>query len=92
MSEYHKFVNKVKESMGKNERCSMESASASVGKIEAVSPLKISTCDCNFIYEEEEDEILITKQFKDRTKKAGDTVLVLPVDSLDLIVAVDIIE
>lgn len=71
----------------------IEDASVSIGTIEQVNPLKISILDGEAMYED--DEIIQGRTFarlsKD-VKKKGAGVIVIPVDNLDTIAVLDVIE
>lgn len=73
----------------------IEDASVSIGTIEQVNPLKISTLGGEGMYEEDDDEIVQSRTFarlSNDIKKKGAGVIVIPVDSLDTIAVLDVIE
>lgn len=91
-NEYHKLANTIKGLSGKSKDHAVAEASGSKGVIESVNPLIITTYEGEIRYEEAEDEIIKSKTFAGRTKKKGDEVIVIPIESLDMIAVIDLIE
>ncbi len=91
-NEYHKLAEDIKAFMRKSGNHAVADASGSKGVIESVNPLIITTYEGAIRYEEAEDEIIKSKLFAGRTKKKGDEVIVVPIESLDMIAVIDLIE
>lgn len=91
MSEYDKLANSIKNYSKKRSAKAANAASASIGKIEKVKPLIISTENGEYLYEETENEIIITKAFYEETKEKGNEVLVVPVGNLNTIAVIGLI-
>lgn len=91
MSEYDKLANSIKNYSKKRGAKAANAASASIGKIEKVKPLIISTENGEYLYEEAENEIIITKAFYSETKEKGNEVLVVPVGNLNTIAVIGLI-
>ena len=91
MSEYDKLANSIKDYSKKRGAKAASAASATIGKIEQTAPLIISTENGEYLYEAEEDEIIMTRTFYNETKKKGDEVLVVPAGSLNTIAVIGLI-
>ena len=91
MSENDKLANSIKEKNKKRGAKAASAASATIGKIEQTTPLIISTENGEYLYEAEEDEIIMTKTFYNETKKKGNEVLVVPVGNLNTIAVIGLI-
>ena len=91
MSEYDKLANSIKDYSKNRGAKAASAASATIGKIEQATPLIISTENGEYLYEAEEDEIIMTKTFYNETKKKGNEVLVVPVGNLNTIAVIGLI-
>ena len=91
MSEYDKLANSIKDYSKKRGAKAASAASATIGKIEQTTPLIISTENGEYLYEAEEDEIIMTKTFYNETKKKGNEVLVVPIGNLNTIAVIGLI-
>lgn len=91
MSEYDKLANSIKDYSKRRGAKAASAASATIGKIEQTTPLIISTENGEYLYEAEEDEIIMTKTFYNETKKKGDEVMVVPVGNLNTIAVIGLI-
>ena len=91
MSEFDKLAKDIKSYSKKRGAKAVSAASASIGKIEKVKPLIISTENGEYIYEETENEIIVTKAFYNETKEKGNEVLVVPVGNLNTIAVIGLI-
>ena len=91
MSEYDKLANSIKDYSKKRGAKAASAASATIGKIEQTTPLIISTENGEYLYEAEEDEIIMTETFYNETKKKGNEVLVVPVGNLNTIAVIGLI-
>ena len=91
MSEYDKLANSIKDYSKNRGAKAASAASAAIGKIEQTTPLIISTENGEYLYEAEEDEIIMTRTFYNETKKKGDEVLVVPAGSLNTIAVIGLI-
>ena len=91
MSEFDKLAKDIKSYSKKRGAKAVSAASASIGKIEKVKPLIISTENREYLYEEIENEIIVTKAFYNETKEKGDEVLVVPVENLNTIAVIGLI-
>ena len=91
MSEYDKLANSIKDYSKKRGAKAASAASATIGKIEQTTPLIISTENGEYLYEAEEDEIIMTRNFHNETKKKGDEVMVVPVGNLNTIAVIGLI-
>ncbi len=89
----HEMARMIKSTGEHAKEKAIEDASAFVGIIEQASPLKISILDGEAMYED--DEIIQGRTFarlsKD-VKKKGAGVIVIPVDNLDTIAVLDVVE
>ncbi|MEG0430305.1 MAG: hypothetical protein RSA49_04300 [Anaerovoracaceae bacterium] len=92
MNNINKLANMLKTQMTKKETSAITIASASIGVIEQINPLKISTYNGQIFYEEEENEIIKTKLFAAKEIKLGNKVLVVPVENIETIAVIDIVE
>lgn len=86
---------KIKEGAQKARDHAVSDASAYLGQIETVSPLKISILDGQAYYEDKEDEILLTDVAKYSLDKLGAKAkglacIVVPVNSLDIVAVIDV--
>ena len=91
MSEFDKLAKDIKSYSKKRGAKAASAASATIGKIEQTTPLIISTENGEYLYEAEEDEIIMTKTFYNETKKKGNEVLVVPVGNLNTIAVIGLI-
>ena len=91
MSEFDKLAKDIKSYSKKRGAKAVSAASATIGKIEQTTPRIISTENGEYLYEAEEDEIIMTKTFYNETKKKGNEVLVVPVGNLNTIAVIGLI-
>lgn len=93
MSWEYEMAAQMKADAEKAKASAVEDASTFIGKIEQIDPLKITIYDGAFIYEKE--EIFMSRTFARLSKevvKVGARVLVTPIDSLDTIAVIDVVE
>lgn len=89
----HQLAQTIKETGERAKTAAVEDASAFVGIIEQAKPLKISILGGEAMYED--DEIIQGRTFarlSNDVKKKGVNVIVIPVDNLDTIAVLDVIE
>jgi hypothetical protein len=91
MSEVEKLANTIKSYSKERGRKASEAASSTIGTIEQLKPMVVSTSGGECTYEEKEEELIFTETFYNREKKKGDEVLVVPVNNLKKIAIIDII-
>lgn len=91
----HEMAQMIKSTGEHAKEKAIEDASVFVGTIEQISPLKISILGGEAMYEAEDDEIVQGRTFAKLSsdiKRKGAQVIVIPVDSLDTIAVLDVIE
>ncbi len=88
----HEIAQRIKNSGRAAKEKAVEEASAYIGTIISVSPLKVSMIEGNATYEE--DEIIQSRTFQKyttATKKEGVEVILLPVGDINTIAIIDIV-
>lgn len=90
----HQIAKALKQQNRKTKEKATSEATVFIGNVEQKNPLIISIEDGQLMFEESEDEIIFTKTFKARTQEtsfsAGASVICLPTDGLQRIVAVEV--
>lgn len=89
----HEIAQMIKSTGDCAKEKAIEDASVSIGTIEQIDPLKISTLGGEGMYEA--DEIFQSRLFSgysSNIKKKGAQVIVMPIDDLDTIAVLDVIE
>lgn len=84
------LAKKLKSDNEQTQEAVMNQATFFTGTIEQVYPLVISLEGGELMYEDKEDEIIKTLTFAARTHKKGASVICLPAEGLDAIVALDL--
>lgn len=90
----HVIAGRIKETGKRAREQAVEDASAYIGKIENLNPLKISIMDGEGMYEGNE-EIYQSRTFYEYgtdIKKVGTEVIALPIDGIDLIAVIDVVK
>lgn len=91
----HEMAQMIKSAGEHAKEKAIEDASVSIGTIEQVNPLKISTLGGEGMYEEDDDEIVQSRTFlrlSNDIKKKGAKVIVMPIDDLNTIAVLDVVE
>lgn len=94
MSWEYDIAEKIKASGQTVRQKAVEEASGYIGKIERLSPIKISIMDGEAYYEGTE-EIYQSRTFYEYgsdIKKVGAEVIIVPIDGIDLIAVIDVVK
>lgn len=87
------LAKKMKEDQERARDKAIEEASGFIGKIERASPLKISILGGEVMYEK--NEIFMSRTFKEYSasiRSTGKKVIVVPIDDLNTIAVLDVVE
>ncbi len=90
----HEIAQAIKDTGDNARTAAVEEGSAYLGKIERATPMKISIMDGGGMYEGEE-EIIESRTFSEYSsnlKKAGTSVIVVPVGDVNTIAVLDIVK
>lgn len=90
----HEIAQTIKDSGDTARIAAIEEGSAYLGRIERTSPLKISIMDGEGMYEGEEEiaESRTFSEYSSSLKKAGTTVIVVPIGDVNTIAVLDIVK
>ncbi len=90
----HQIAQSIKDSGDRAKNAAIEEGSAYLGTIERTSPLKISIMGGEGMYEGEEEiaQSRLFAEYPASLKKPGTRVIVVPIDSVDIIAVLDIVK
>lgn len=86
----HELAAKLKQKNTESKSKAISQSTPFIGTIEQKEPLIISIENGELMYEDAEEEILKTKLFASRDVKKGDSVICIPCDGMDEIIAIDL--